>query len=393
MSQQPFMRLGIEALFLRPGEVGGSEVYLRHLLHALGQIDERNAYTIFVGEHNQGTFDPLPPNFKEQVIPVSHANGLGGRLRHSLEAQGWLPSRIGRAMEESRVDLVHFPGTTIDPLSLGLPSVLTIHDIQQAYLPHFFSLRERLRRRRFYGPSARKAKHVIAISEFTRQSLLDRYRLPAEHVSTVYFGVSQLYFEPVAEEECCRVREKYQLPEHYVFYPAQLWPHKNHRTLVRAVGLLRRRYQQPVSLVLCGFPTLDAAHLWPEEAADAAVQVIGRAPEEDLPALYRMSQMLVFPSLFEGFGLPILEAMASGCPVVCADIPPLLEIGDDAVLTIDPHDPESIAAAMARLLSEPALQAELVRKGIAQARKFTWEQCARQTLDIYRQVAGKEPAG
>lgn len=382
------MRIGINALFLLPGQVGGSEIYTRSLIAALGRVDHENEYLLFVGEHNRGIFSDLPyQNFHEKLIVTRWSAWLPSVFQRGLEQLRLLDSVVGKQLTTSTVDFIHFPGTTIDPLSLSLPCIVNVHDIQQEFFPDFFSLRERIRRKRFYQASTQKAEFVIATSEFTRQTLIEKYKLPPDKVKTIYGGVTTGFCEPVPEQIVQQVKQKYNLPEKFAVFPGKPWPHKNHQRLFEAMRLLKSRYQSDCHLVLCGF---SANELPPalSELQDT-VRVLGYIPEQDLRAIYRLATLMVFPSLFEGFGLPVLEAMASGCPVVCSNVTALPEIAGEAALLVDPLNIEAIAQAMQRILMDTELRVTLSERGRARARLFSWEATAQATIEVYRETYDK----
>ena len=380
------MRIGINTLFLTPGQVGGTEVYLYQLVDALGQIDAENEYLLYVAEQNQGIFSHLPfSNFREIVIKARYSPVL----QKGLQLSGWLDAQVGRQILNTGVDLVHYPGTTIAPLSLALPCVLTIHDIQQEYYPQFFSWRERLRRRRSYQVSAQKARQIIAISEFTRQTLLEKYHLDAHKITTIHCGVAHDFFTPVEPQLIGQVIQKYDLPEQFALFPARGWPHKNHQSLFEAMGKLKTRYASPCKLVLCGLAVAELPHhlqhLLENELRDT-ILILGYVSRDDLRVLMQTATVVVYPSLFEGFGLPILEAMASGCPVICSNTTALPEIAGKAAMLVDPLDTEQLALAIQRVSTDKEMRSELIAQGLKQCQNFSWLQTAEKTLEVYKNV-------
>jgi glycosyltransferase involved in cell wall biosynthesis len=341
------MRIGIDLRFLLPGRVGGSEVYVRNLLAALAQTARDHKFLVFTNDQN------------------SHSFGLEN-APHFSETTTW--------RQNAPLDVLFFPGTTINPLRTPVRSVVVVHDIQHVYFPQHFSLRERFRRWRRDRPSALRADRVISVSEYTRQALLETYRLPPEKVVAVYPGVSAAFFRRRSPTALDALRRRYRLPKRFILYPARFWPHKNHPRLYQALRILRERASLAVELVLCGDT--------PQDSLPQGVISLGRIPAEALPLLYQAAAALVFPSLYEGFGLPLLEAMAAGCPVACAQAGSLPEVGGQAAHYFDPHEPEAIAAALQRVLCDDGLRTGLVKRGLARARRFSWQRTARQTMDV-----------
>ena len=381
------MRIGINALGMSPGQMGGVEVYIRNLIVNLGRIDLDNEYLVFVSRHNQSVFESgLPPNVRLVVIaPPPPASPVTRALRY----WGWLPSPLANQLERSGVDVIHYPDSIINPPGIALSCVLSSHDIQHEYFPHHFPLKTRLLRKLTYGPSARKARRIITDSQFTRETLVEKFGVPAGKITPIHWGVDAAFRPDASLAEDQRVRHQYHLPRVFAFYPANTWPHKNHPRLVQAISLLQKKYRSACKLVLCGQPG------WGHDALLAALKaydlqrdvlILGYVPAADLPALYRAASLLVYPSLFEGFGFPLVEAMSCGCPIVCSNVTSLPELAGDAAVLVNPYDVEGLADAMWRMLSDRDLRADLVARGLARAGHFSWEQAARQTIQVYRQA-------
>jgi glycosyltransferase involved in cell wall biosynthesis len=270
---------------------------------------------------------------------------LGGRLRGELR------------LEE--LDAIHFPLSVMLPLVSSPPAATTILDLQHEFLPENFPRWELAYRRALYGASARRSRIVIAISEHARETLIERLSFDPDRVRTIHLGVDLERFSPTTSE--C---------EPFLLYPAKAWPHKNHERLFEAVALLRREHRD-LRLVLTG------------EHADVPdfVDARGRVSQDELVDLYRRASALVFPSLYEGFGQPVLEALACGCPVACSELPPLREVAGDAAVYFDPLDSESIASGTLEAIARGG------SSGPGRASGFTWEECARKHDAVYRELA------
>ncbi len=377
------MRIGIYTLFITPGQIGGIETYLRHLLVNLGKVDPINDYFIFVGSHNAYLFsDIVYPNFKQVVISlIPSPNSLGTRLLRRLKLQ---PSYITEQINRYQLDLLHYPGTTIDQLEIKTPCILTMHDIQQEYFPQFFSSPELQRRQATYRPSAEKARTIITGSEHTRQNIIEKYHLPSSKIKTIYYGVSDI-FHLATTDEINQIRQKYNLPEEFIFFPANFWPHKNHARLFEALKLAWQKYGCSCQLVLSGVwqEKTSLQDLIAKMGVESAVSILGYLPYQDLPLIYSAATALVFPSLFEGFGLPVLEAMACDCPVICANSTSLPELVGEAAILIDPLDVAQLAEAIYNGCHSASLRRNLQEKGWQQVKKFSWQQSARQTVALY----------
>jgi glycosyltransferase involved in cell wall biosynthesis len=390
--QQP-LRVGLSGLFLVPGgATGGLEPYFLALVSHLLRFDHATQYVLLANPTNALEFTHLHgENLRRHVVSTTPTplaavatviRQLGGRM---LSLPAAAQRKPADALAGLDLDLVHsFPGY-IDPAVRAVPNVLTVADVQHEYYPEFFSDDELQTRRALFAPSAHDALRVIALSEFTRRSLIERYALPAEKINVIPLGVHARFFAAVPPAHIDRVRQRYRLPEAYCVYPANLWPHKNHLRLLDAMTRLAPAHRP--YLVLTGAAT--RSHIPLKEAIrerDLGAQVtwLGFVKADDMPALFAGARMMVFPSLFEGFGMPVVEAMATGCPVICANATALPDTVGDAALRFDPLDADAIANAIEHVWRDAAVRAALRRAGAERARQFTWQRTALQTLQVYR---------
>jgi glycosyltransferase involved in cell wall biosynthesis len=268
---------------------------------------------------------------------------------------------------------------------LPCPAVVTVHDISYARAPELFSRRDRALLRLVRG-SVRRAARVIAVSEFTRSDLCDLYRLDPEHVVAIPNGVSA-HFRPLPAAGA-RVRERFGLDGPYVLCVGALQPRKNVPRAVEAFARLGPAAQD-CALVVAGGDRRGRAEVLDtvqRVRLNGRVHLLGHVDEDDLPALYSGARALVFPSLYEGFGLPALEAMACGTPVVASRTTGLAEAVGDAGLTVDPRSADDLAEALARALTDDALRERLIAAGKARAAAFSWARTARSTADVYREA-------
>lgn len=386
------MRIGIYTLFLTPGHIGGIETYLRHLLVALGQVDGQNQYIIFVGDHNRSAFSNITyPNFEFVTLPLQPPdNSLPRRILRRLKL---LPRHLTQLLESHSLDLLHYPGTTIDQLEINIPCVLTMHDIQQEYFPEFFSAEELAWRRANFIPSAQKAAQIITDAEYTRQTIIEKYDIAPDKITAIPFGVAPRFEAGSSPTEIARIRQKYNLPETFLFFPANAWPHKNHARLFEAVKWLKQEYHLICHLVLSGAFGAEKERLRTmiiDADISAQVHTLGYLPSEELPALYGSATALIFPSLFEGFGIPVLEAMACGCPVICSKATSLPELVGDAAILVDPLNVAEIGEAIYNVLYSNQLRQTLGQKGREQVKNFSWPKAAQQTLMVYKRTHEKQ---
>jgi len=354
-------RIGVNALYLIPGGVGGTEIYLRQLLAALAELDQVNEYFVFTNLETQAELVPKQANFhwKPQAV---HARFRPARI---LWEQVVLPFEAARY----RLDVLFNPGFTA-PIFLPCREVTVFHDLQHKRHPEHFRWFDLPFWRFLLWAAAHRSHRLIAVSEATRSDLLHFYRIPKERVTVVHHGV-----EP-AFSRLDRLRT-----ESYLLCVSTLHPHKNLTRLIRAYGRKRRNFQL-ILAGLRGFHAEAIEQMVEEMVLRDCVQITGWVSREKLHSLYRRAQAFVYPSTFEGFGMPVLEALSAGIPVACSDIPPLREVAGEAALYFDPLNEDDIAAAIERIMTDLPLQEGLAKAGRERSRPFTWERCAEQTLKV-----------
>jgi glycosyltransferase involved in cell wall biosynthesis len=369
------MRIGINALYLLPGKVGGSETYIRNLVRSLLETDRDNTYCIFINKESAGIFPETDPRVKIIRCPLTATR----RPARILWEQFILPVQVWR----QKIDVLLSPGMT-SPFICPVPSVLVIYDLQHINQPQNFSRLYLFFLKTILSLSARSSDGIITISGQTKKDIIRYYKIGAEKITVAYLAVDhELYFPGIGDTQSL-FRTKYNLPERYLLYAAALLPHKNHARLLQAFKEIVQELPG-TKLVLSGAwdTGQDAlAGLILELGLQNNVILLGWIPFEDIPFLYRGAEIFVFPSLHEGFGLPILEAMASGVPVVCSRIEPLIEIAGNAALLVDPYDPATIARGILSVFRDKDLRMNLIEAGMQRAKTFTWERTAINTLGV-----------
>jgi glycosyltransferase involved in cell wall biosynthesis len=404
------VRIGLNLVPLRPGQMGGAELYFRDLLVELLNRGEHD-YVLVTAPYNHATLPADHPRARRVCLGGAdgHARGALGRPAGVLARATPLAARLRAAWQRrrartladviarERIDLWFCPFTDLQPRSPGVPSVITVYDLQHERHPEFFDATELGHRREFYPASCRGADHVVAISEFTRRSVIEAYGVAPERVTAVWLAAAADVDWAGGVRDVERVRAAYGLPARYVFYPANTWRHKNHARLVEALALYRAAHADDLALVLTGVekegqPALDAAAA--RAGLGAALRTLGHVPRADLPGLYAGAACLVFPSLFEGFGIPLVEAMLAGCPIVAADATSIPEVAGDAARLFDPLDPADAARALADVVGRPDRARELVDRGRRRARLFSRGATATRTLEVFARARGRrlEPA-
>jgi glycosyltransferase involved in cell wall biosynthesis len=363
------MRIGVNALYLIPGGVGGTETYLRSLLRGLAAIDARHQYFVFINRETSASIVPDSPNFKAVPEPVP-AVMRPGRI---LWEQFALPISAGRLS----LDVMLNPGFTA-PLAAPCPQVTVFHDLQHKRHPEFFRWFDLPFWRFFLFWSAQVSRLILAISESTARDLKHFYRIPESKIRLTPLGVDEDFFRLAALRR----------PEPFLLCVSTLHPHKNLESLLRSFVDVRR-VRPEFRLVVCGlhgFASADLHALRDSLGLHDAVDFPGWIPRAQLHDLFARASALVYPSLFEGFGLPVVEAMAAGLPVACSDIEPVRSISADAALHFDPNDTASITAAILRLLADDRLRAHLACAGARRAAEFSWRRTAAQTLQALEEA-------
>ncbi len=374
------MHVGLNLIFLVPGETGGMEVAARELIPALVAAAPQTRFTAFVNREAAAAGDgPWGELLGAVTVPVNARN----RVQWVLGEQTllpWLAAREG-------VDLMHSLASTA-PLWGRFRRVVTVHDLIYARFPEAHAGIRDKGMGVLVPQAVRRSHRVIADSISTRDDLVELLSVPPEDIDVVPLGLGQVRRTvPLAERE---VRARFDLGERHVLLSLSAKrPHKNLLALIGALALLPAD-TRPL-LVIPGYPTEHEAQLR-ERAAVAGVagevRFLSWISPEELEGLWALAEMLVFPSLYEGFGLPVLEAMARGVPVACSNASSLPEVAGEAALLFDPHDEAAIAGSLRALLEDQALRERLRAKGLAQVERFTWERTARATLRSYERALG-----
>jgi glycosyltransferase involved in cell wall biosynthesis len=370
--------VGLNLIFLVPGETGGMEVAARELIPALVQAAPDVRFTAFVNREaaaaKDGPWDELLPAV---TVPVNARN----RVQWVRGEQLLLPRLAARA----GVDLVHSLASTA-PAWGRFRRVVTVHDLIYARFPEAHAGIRDLGMRVLVPLAVRRSDCVIVDSHSTRRDLVELLGTPAERIDVVPLGIGTLKrCEPLPERE---LRGRLELGERRIALSLSAKrPHKNLTALIGALALIPAE-RRPL-LVLPGYATAHEADLRARAQAQGVerdVRFLGWLPGEELEGLWQVADAFVYPSLYEGFGLPVLEAMARGVPVACSNASSLPEVAGEAAFMFDPHDERAIAAALERLLADRSEAERLRARGLERAQKFTWERTARMTLESYRRA-------
>ncbi|OOE12652.1 glycosyltransferase family 4 protein [Fictibacillus arsenicus] len=365
------MRIGVNLLTLSNDRYGGVEHYVKHLIEHLKKADESVKLFLFLTKPSRDIF----PDFQERIIKV---------MLKGSKIQTEVHSRI----QEHQIDVWFSPVHKSYIPNIHVPSVATIHDVLHTRYPQFVP-GEFQENNRYYEKFTPSFDAVLTVSEFSKNAISKHLHIPKEKISAIY---------PDAPETFNHYRERFQnnriteeLESGFALYPASYNPHKNHLNLLKAIVFLRDHHKKRIPLVLTGFAAPDnrtfqsVLSFIRNYSLQNQVKILGYVATEAMPDLYAKASFLVFPSLYEGFGIPLVEAMKSKCPIICSNRASIPEITGDAALPFNPEKPEDIANKMLRILHSETKNA-LISKGMVRSKIFSWDNCAKETLAVFQQV-------
>lgn len=375
------MRIGIDLRALQcPSRFMGIGTYTRHLLGSLHQAK---------GSHSLIPF--------AQIDPI-HSNGKNPFLQQELSQGGFWIDGLGsfqRQWARHRLDLCHIL-EILPTIAVTDRTVVTAYDLIPLIFPKVYLAWHRIHNwnLRSYFRSLKKAGKIIAISQQTRQDLIRLLRIPEDRIAVIYPGIAPT-FRPLSDPALLQsVRARYRLEDRYILYVGSCDWRKNLPGLLKSFSrFCRQGGPKDVQLVLAGRVSESRGKRLRRQAAALGIahrlRLLGYVPEKDLVTLYSAASMLVYPSLYEGFGFPPLEAMACGTPVICSRNSSLKEVADGSALSVNPLDIEALTEGMRRLTLDQDLRRTLIEKGLAQARRFSWEETARQTIALYERIGAR----
>ena len=363
------MKLGINLVPLFPGKIGGAEQYIRNIINIMQKEESLDIY-LFVNEYAYGTFEETE-NLHKYVIELEKP--------HTPQLQQYIDSLS--------LDVWFCPLFHLIPEDCSIPSAVMIFDIQQEYYPENFSKYELQERRKQTSNTLKKANKILTISEFSKKTIIEKYNISPEKIAVTYLDADHCFNNPF--DDLLNKKVKTNLPEKYIFYPANMWPHKNHLALLEAYQILKNRYGFDADLVFTGNQDKETDKIKAFiESNDLRNQVryLGYIPQNEMPYIFHNAQLLVFPSKFEGFGIPLVEAMKSNLPIVCANSTCIPEIVGDAAVLFDENDPENIAETILRVYQDDNLKNKLLTYSEQRKNLFSWETCATTTIDILQSL-------
>jgi glycosyltransferase involved in cell wall biosynthesis len=368
-------RIAIDARKLHDYGIG---TYVRNLVREFAAQETPEHYVLICQPRDEEFVRALGPRFEPLVDRSAN---------YSMRELVSVPLDLRRA----RVQLFHAPHYVISPLTT-CPVVATIHDCIHLRFPQYLPNRAaHAYAKAFMAMAARKARRVITVSEASKDDIRHYLHTPAAKIDVIHNGLDHRFLSAPDDVDVANVRARFMLTAPFILYAGNIKPHKNVERLIEAFAIMRRSGHEDVKLLIIGdelskYPGL--RRLVHRHQLHQQVRFFGFVPDATLAALYRLARVFVFPSLYEGFGFPPLEAMASGTPVITSNVSSLPEVVGDAAVMIDPLDAEALAAAMCRVLSDESLRADLIRRGHLRAQAFSWARAAEATRIVYRRVLG-----
>lgn len=369
------MRIGIDIRSLILTKAGINQ-YTKNIIKSLAKIDKDNDYVLFCNVKSRYDWSGYD-NIKEEVIRLPHL----GRFTEKLWEEILLPN----GLSSKKIDLFHSPRFIL-PGKKPCKFIVTIYDLAFKRFPQLVTKKVFNHFNNGVKSAINRADKIIAISHNTKKELINLFDARNDKIEVVYMGIGEDCRPIRAESQLREIKDKYNLPEKFILFVGTIEPRKNLKRLIEAFYELKKNKSIEHSLVIAGgkgwlyddvFETLKKLQL------NQDVIFIGYIPESELPLIYNAADLFVYPSLYEGFGLPPLEAMACGVPVVTSNVSSLPEVVGDAAILIDPYDIQAIAEAIEQILQDYNLREKMIEKGFNQAKKFSWEKASRETLDLY----------
>lgn len=363
------MKVGIILTNLYPGKIGGAEQYVRNTIHEMSNMEGLSVY-VFTNNTAYSTF------FNEGCVEIIKIEDSEDRDTQLLF---WI--------DYKNIDIMFCPLFFIAPENCPIPSVASILDVQHEFFPQYFSRHTLADIRKSTAKTLAHADGIITISEYSKQTIIDKYKVPTAKIAVTYLNSDGVFDLPIEEEK--KKELKKAIGEDYIFYPANTWPHKNHLNLLKAYSILKERYQTKLKLVFTGDSKQrkkDIDKYIVDNNLDEDITYLGYLPQEDMPYIFSNATVMAFPSVFEGFGIPLVEAMKAKVAIACSECGSIPEIAGEAALYFDAYNPEDIAEKIHQLETNPELRADLIQKGEAVAKNYSWKKCAEETVCYLRKI-------
>lgn len=363
------MKIGVILTNLYPGKIGGAEQYVRNVLHEMSQMEGIEVYA-FVNSVAYPTFTD------EGCVQIKKLNDEENRDTQLLF---WI--------DYLNIDILFCPLFFIAPEKSPIPAVASILDVQHEFFPQYFAPKVLKEIRKSTASTLAQADGILTISEYSKETIIDKYNIADEKIAVTYLNSDGAFDKDISEEKKQQLKDK--IGADYIFYPANTWPHKNHINLLRAYKILKDKYHIKHKLVFTGDSKQrkkDIDNYILENNLDDDIIYLGYLPQEDMPAVFANATVLAFPSVFEGFGIPLVEAMRAKVAIACSRCGSIPEVAGDAAIYFDANDPEDIAAKINELIENKQLRGELIEKGTQIAKKYSWKKCAEGTVSYLEKI-------
>ena len=373
------MKIGINLTHLNPGFNGGIEHAIRSWIYHFPEIAPNHEYVLFGRASVLATIDN-----SEKYIMAETAQGMD-----DLDA---ITKELEKKIPENNIDVWWSPLMLLDPQTLNIPSTFVIPDLQHEYYPDFFTEHELKWRKKQMQLSSRKADVTFTISESAKKDILKILNVPSTKIAVIHLDTEPWFKVDKNDKEMPnKIKEKYKLPKKYLFYPANTWPHKNHINLLKAFKILKNIHSD-LYMVFTGQESNaheDIKKFINEGGLRDKVKYLGHIDREDMPYIYLNAEILVFPSLFEGFGIPLVEAMKSRCPIAASDNTSIPEIAGDCALYFNPKDPLDIAEKISAILNDTKLRNQLIQNGLKRMGNFSYEKSTKHIIATLERIVEK----
>ncbi len=363
------MKVGINLTNLYPGKIGGAEQYVRNIIHEMSSMEELFVY-VFTNCTAFSTF------CNEGCVEIIKMEDLEDR---DTQLSFWI--------DYKNIDIMFCPLFFISPEKCPIPAVASILDVQHEFFPQYFSKKVLREIRKSTASTLKQANGIITISEYSKRTIVEKYNVPVEKIEVTYLNSDSVFDKTLEEKKKDEIKKR--IGAEYIFYPANTWPHKNHLNLLKAYSILKNQYQTKLKLVFTGDSKQRKKEIDDYIAGNHLeddIIYLGYIPQEDMPYIFACATIMAFPSVFEGFGIPLVEAMKARVAVACSKCGSIPEVANDAALYFDAYNPRDIAEKLHRLEIDVQLRDELIQKGKKVAGQYSWKKCAEKTVHYLEQI-------
>lgn len=363
------MKIGIMLTNLYVGNIGGAEQYVRNTIREMAKMEDLEVY-VFV---NNTAFPTFANEGCVEIINIESSEDRDTQLRF------WI--------DYKNIDIMFCPLFFIAPINCPIPAVASILDVQHEFFPQYFAKKVLTDIKKSTADTLSQADGILTISEYSKETIIDKYSIPKEKICVTYLNSDGVFDLPMEEKRKQEIKDT--IGSDYIFYPANSWPHKNHINLLKAYSILKDKYHTKLKLVFTGGGKQQKKEIDDyivENNLTEDIHYLGYLPQEDMPYVFANATVMAFPSVFEGFGIPLVEAMKAKVAVACSTCGSIPEVAGDAALYFDAYNPEDIAEKIHQLESSEALRNELIEKGNIVAQQYSWQRCAEDTVAYLRKI-------